>query len=310
MILFVVGESFSPKFLEKLYEVKKKNPSFPIVLLDTPAQNLQLSRKKLEDLATYLGTRIIDLNQLGTARQYNNFDWDIDNYGSCGAIQFHQNHTLFQLPLEKNRASIDNCLSNLVDNLNDPENKTNDDLLYSLRSRIDTLKGVNITLHVGGTTPAERFTREALAEDACYACQSAVTHGIVPGMNIVTVASIGSLLSKATYKSGEYYLLDILRKAFSSIFIQIALQHQYYSEWNTGDRFNFKKNKDGVEEALLNLIKHKKIMDFRTGKIASWEATTVKNSTNIEIEIVNSVISMLKLIAGSGQLITSMQRKL
>ena len=103
------------------------------------------------------------------------------------------------------------------------EETTSDYDREKLQERLAKLAGGVAVIRVGGATEVEVKERKDRVDDAMHATRAAVEEGILPGGGVALLRSIKALGKLRTENHDQKTGIDIVRKAFSSLARQIAI---------------------------------------------------------------------------------------
>jgi chaperonin GroEL len=210
--------------------------------------------------------------------------------------------------LERKNTEISNIKKN-IETLDNKSVKTSEDVRaeYFAKYRLSNLENRTAIYHVGGQTAVERDTRERLIEDAIFASKSALNCGYIVGGNIMIPRiihrdrkQISELLKKRfwyikdapNFDEAKFYdeFLDMLENGFLESY-RAVLDNSYLSDSQINDILEKCVN----EDVFYNLKTHK----YETAKEAK-----VINSTDTDIQIMRSCMSLVGLLGTSNQFIT------
>lgn len=180
---------------------------------------------------------------------------------------------------------------------------TNDERhrLFESRLRISDLLNKSAILHIGGKSKQERDTRQRLIEDAILASKSAIDHGYIIGGNLAIPVIldnpnklINRLIEKFKYLSlsKRFYqtFISIIKKSFLESYTNV-LNNSYLSD-------------DEISGIIKHCVSKKSIYNLKTKKMETLSNTNIINSTDTDIQIMKSTISLIGLLATSNQFIT------
>lgn len=179
--------------------------------------------------------------------------------------------------------------------------------LWYLKVELNTLLGHSAIYHVGGRTMTERQSRERLVDDAVKACKSAIRFGFVPGGNLIIPKVISDnddmlvekLAEKFTYiippknlSQKEFFkeFLNIIKNAFLESY-RYVLNNAYFTE-------------DEVEKIIKKCLTKDMFYNLKLHKYEKFEETEIINSTDTDLQIMRSCISIIGILATSNQFIT------
>ena len=204
--------------------------------------------------------------------------------------------------IELKRAEFEKELAKLS-NIEVPT-KEEDERIYELRQRSSRLGSSTAILHVGGKTLTERMTRQRLIEDSVFAAKSALQYGYIPGGNICVPKILSDkkeafssvLGSKYSYlpidniRSFFAYFIDILINAFLESY-RAVLNNSYMSEEDT-------------EATIKKCLEENKFYNLKLHEFENMDETLVINSTQTDVQILRSCISIIGILSMSNQFIT------
>ncbi len=263
-------------------------------------------REDYHDLAVYLSTKVLNTQSEEFSSLMHQFNTEPEEFlltvpGFCDEILMNKDTTTF---LVKGKHKNQKVIDALIDTLKEkrkiysdqtPNNHTQKNL-FELDKRIANLRGQIATLYVGGSTERERKTRKYLLDDAIHAAESAIKHGYVSGGNL----SVPRIIFN-TYPhifDDEDYEMTIKDDLLLSVYLSM-LDVFGYALKNTG---KYKDNE--VDNLLLILLQNNTILNLKTLEEESVDETTIINSVETDKMILNSVFSIIGLLATSNQYIT------
>lgn len=172
------------------------------------------------------------------------------------------------------------------------ENINNPKRSYELDKRLAVLNNNLITLYVGGDSEQERIAQKDLIADAIAACKSALEYGYVPGCDLSILMSYKKISNtKVTDKSSdselENKILDRINNAFIEVYKEVLKNAPLTT--NTNNIIDVSINKGQV----YDLTK----LDFD-------DQSTIINSAETEIKILENVVSIIIMILTSNQYLT------
>lgn len=180
--------------------------------------------------------------------------------------------------------------------------------IYELKKRLAELTDSTVIINVGGDSLTERMSRERLIEDAIFACKSAMEHGYIPGGNIMIPRILQHedqvLINTLKYKMPHIQDSDVVFKKFINI-VQNAFLESYYNVLN-----NSYLTESEIDTIVCNAIKPSNMADalffnLKTHKSEPLNKTSVINSLKTDIEILNSTVSIIGILAVSNQMIAA-----
>jgi len=313
--LLIVANDFSEDvvtFLKnnrtKHMKIGSKSPEMQFTAVDID-QVTKESRNKLDDLALLCGCTVYDKNITSQADVIAHPEKYV---GYASKVVVTPKSTQVIVPeiitdeyKKKIKQRIHDFNEELI-KLSDIEVPTReeDHKIYELRQRLSRLTGSTAVLHVGGRTLAERTTRQRLLEDAVFAGKSALTHGYIPGGNLCIpkilnekkIAFASILGSKYNYlpipntRNFFVYFIDVVKNAFLESY-RAVLNNSYMDE-------------ETVERTIETCLNDNKFYNLKLHSFEDWDKTAVINSTDTDIQILKSCVSIIGILALSNQLIT------
>lgn len=318
--LVLIAREFSPEVNAIINNNKAKfKNKLPIVAIEYNLSSLQKHEEFL-DLAIYLNATMYDKynGEVLTKQDAGNFY--MNRLGMANKITVNEKRTLiveghFDSKEIEDRLKI---IDKSEEELNEKANVADVTVeKYNLEKRRSQLKGKIATLYIGGSSSLEKRTRKDLVEDSIFACKSAIKYGYVIGGNLI--------IPYILYTKGDE-IIDRLIKD-ESIFIGLD-SYDEKSGINTNKKsevikqlvedikdsflYSFYKvimnkydNKEKALEIINNCISNNKlsIFNLRTNEYEDINKTNVINSAKTDIEIMNSVFSIIGLLASSNQML-------
>lgn len=318
--LVLIAREFSPEVNAIINNNKAKfKNKLPIVAIEYNLSSLQKHEEFL-DLAIYLNATMYDKynGEVLTKQDAGNFY--MNRLGMANKITVNEKRTLiveghFDSKEIEDRLKI---IDKSEEELNEKANVADVTVeKYNLEKRRSQLKGKIATLYIGGSSSLEKRTRKDLVEDSIFACKSAIKYGYVIGGNLI--------IPYILYTKGDE-IIDRLIKD-ESIFIGLD-SYDEKSGINTNKKsevikqlvedikdsflYSFYKvimnkydNKEKALEIINNCISNNKlsIFNLRTNEYEDITKTNVINSAKTDIEIMNSVFSIIGLLASSNQML-------
>lgn len=263
-------------------------------------------RDDYHDLAVYLGTKVLNSQSEEFSSLMHEFNTNPEEFllmtpGFCNEVLMNKDTTTFLVKgNNRNQKAIDALIDTLkekrkVFSEQTPNNHTQKNL-FELDKRIANLRGQIATLYVGGSTERERKTRKYLLDDAIHAAESAIKHGYVSGGNLSVPRIIFNKYPHIF--EDEDYEMTIRDELLLSVYTSMINVFGYALR-NTG---KYKDNE--IENLVLILLQNNTILNLKTLEEESVDETTIINSVETDKMILNSVFSIIGLLATSNQYIT------
>ncbi len=174
---------------------------------------------------------------------------------------------------------------------------------YLLKTRKSDLENTTVIFHVGGRTFEEQKSRERLIEDAVFASKSAINYGYIVGGNIMIPRIIErnrrgfaeKLKERFDYldRDIEFYekFIDIIQDAFLRSYRTVLENSKIMSD-------------DKIESIIDRVLHGDEFYNLKLHKFENDGETSVINSTDTDLQIMKSTISIIGLLATSNQVIT------
>jgi len=304
------NEAFTFFHMNRLNAIRQNNEDhFKVVAIDTSLADSD-NKNRFEDLAINLGAHPIRISDGDELSKYDP-DLLLTKCGSCKEFKGDEfnsrfidglgNKDLKQLRVDAIKKKLDEITSNESNMLFDTE-------IYELRKRMALLQNSMATLYIGGNSEQQKDTDRFLLEDAVSACKSALKYGFIFGGNLV----IPVILHKEEYfnelveKIKEKYdyidentLINIL-KCMNSSFIEsfyTVLKNFYHDD------------DEAISEIIEKCLNDNMIYNLKMHRFENLVDTKIINSAKTDIEILNSVISIIGLVATSNQFVGLNLRK-
>jgi len=306
--VIIIARNFSVEFVNCWKINKTKNPDLMLSLIDFRLDNYD-HMELFEDLATYLGAKILDkrnmeVYQIQTSEINGNSAKIYEYLGSCEK-SISTDRTSQFIGGKFNNEAIDlriKSINEKIEKIKLEENKRSiDNDLYKLEKRKANLKAKIARLFVGGTTELEKDTRKYLMEDSIFACKSALKYGYIPGCNLSICKIIKELRNNPDYywTKEEKELLNIIYNSFFGCFKSMLK--------NAGIEYNKIKeifDKCINEKSVFNL---KKLEDeYVDNTFEKDNETTIINSVMTDIMIMKASFSIIGLLVTSNQFLSNM----
>jgi chaperonin GroEL len=194
--------------------------------------------------------------------------------------------------------------SELDKELSKVKEQQNSMTIHNLRRRLAGLTDSTAIFHVGGNTIYTRKQRERLVEDAVFACKSALEHGYIVGGNLTIPRLIynDSVNSKITSKLVEefgYLPLDI--KTFSNEFLKVIAESFILSYKSVLE--NSYLDDKSIDNIIDKCVLDKYFYNLSSHSFERDDETRIINSTETDIQILKTVISIIGSLATSNQMI-------
>lgn len=292
----------------------QKNKHLPLIAIELEYNN-DYKRNLFEDLALLLNCDIY--NKFDSEEDPSNFrKFNLSRLGSCKSISGNDIRTVFidGHGLTANKEKINERIEKVKEEINELKsgNKETNDFdisLFRLETRIANLSNSMATLYICSNSNLESQTKKYLIEDAIYACKSALEYGYIIGGNLIVPKLLNlkkdyytKLLlnnSKLSYLSEydgakEFYILilDKIEEAFLSSF-EMVLRNANLSD---------AKVESILHECSSNMTS---IYNLKKRKYENIKDTTIVNSAQTDIEIINACFSIIGLLATSNQFIAT-----
>jgi len=290
-----IAKAYDPFVMEMLAGTKRQYPHYPILAIDM-ATGTTKSLDKFNDLAYALGCKVYDKLNYEVIKELSMTA--LENYiGKAAKVVSSETITRFIIDDEDETYS-----SRVAGRINEIEENikkayavqdyiNRDDDIYELNLRKYFLAGKMAKLYIGGKTELEKENAQFLAEDAVLACKSAINHGYVIGGNLAIPFVISDLLKKENPKAR---LLEGISRAFLAVYRRIV---------HNLDRTQ--KDEAMIDEIVITSLADRKIKNLVTQEWESVTETTVINSVETDIEILNAALSIITLLVNSNQFITT-----
>lgn len=263
------------------------------------------SRNTLEDLALMSGATIYDKNI-----HQPEFLYKSENFlGKIEKIEATSRRTEIVTPnTEEARERVQPKVMELqeeIDKLIKKKSRTEKEefKIAELRLRLSTLIGSTAILYIAGRTHQERVTRQRLLEDAVLSSRSAIINGIIPGGNLIIPYLMFNkkeeLLNKLrknydiNIKDRDKIIEEVYRVFYNTFLVSYkrVLENAYF-------------NDEQIRETITKCITEGKIYNLRTHEYEDMKETKVVNSAETDIRIMDSVVSLVGILATSNQMIT------
>ena len=239
--------------------------------------------QRLLDLGVWLGARVYRKRTAGETEKDGLFT---EALGHCEGFHADESTTRFMegggdpAAVEAHAEKLRGELAKLEEDEED-EDAFRERGKEQLRNRLAGLSDRVAVLRVGGDSEQETEMLHHAAEDAVFACKSALREGVVVGGNTAAARAAADLLKTESGLSGlEREMLSMIEKVFTNI---------YYSIVQTGVS-NRRKAKRIVARTLA-------------GKNRVWNAAKgVEQEFGTDCEVVNPVETDLEVLRGSVSL--------
>jgi len=299
--------------LNRTQHLAGNRAELPFTVVDID-QVTQSSKATLADLAILLDSEIYDKLEHNAAQIMATPDRFV---GRAAAITVTRKKTQV-LGMDRSVKHIKSkkaCVKQLTTALRknmELEEPSNNELFdrYILQRRLSSLTDSTAVIHIAGKSLTERRTRERLFEDAILASKSAIKYGVIPGGNIMIpkiledeitkpladTLLISQLVEKYNYIpvfDKEIFIRDFL------ILVKDAFVASYYHVLS-----NSYFNEEKVNEVLSICLNENKFYNLKTHKYEDIDKTEVINSVDTDIQILQSVVSIIGIMATSNQMIT------
>lgn len=239
-----------------------KTPS--IFLLETGGLSNKGTMDTFNDLEAYLGCNASAFNSIETVDD----DLPLNTFGVAGRVVFFPNSTCtFDLgggitrELDIYYDRIDSIEQELLEL--SPNQKVS---RGGLRSRLNRLNGMNVTIYVGGRTQEEKESLTYLIDDSVLACKSVMKSGYTLGGNYST-----------------YFAIQILNRLMSN-----TEEENIEFLGNSVKAYNTSRNvldtdieSDKLMDSILSSLKALSNSDAQASKIVDKLLTSYKNVISI-----------------------------
>lgn len=216
-------------------------------------------------------------------------------FGTAAQVVSDANKTSFIEPLKMYNSYGDTTelfnqrigyLQKQIDKLEVEGNNTKD--IYTLKKRLNSLKGKMVEIYVGGITVADRDAERDLLEDAVLNCRSASINGVGHAANFE-----GLRASKIVYnyyvEQGDYYAVDIARIIYSAY---TEISKILYDTMN---------GMTPSEEIVTKSLEEKCPLNIVTGEYDGKVLTSI----DTDICTLNTISKIITIMATANQFILS-----
>jgi chaperonin GroEL len=304
--MVIVARGFDDATTKFFRDNKVSSPTLPICVVDI-AMSSKDHLERFEDIAAFIGGRPLRKSQgeklseispeeLGIVKAFSSDELKTRFVGGRGVATAKLNERV-----EKLKEKIQE-LSGVSDRVN------RDAEIRLVEKRIAALTSGMAVLRVGGATDSERSARKDLFEDAVYAVQSALRHGIVMGGTLAVphiIASTPTIYGDFANLVREREMLPTVEKLndFSKDFLECILKSFKMSFRQVLLNSGMKENvaDDNVNRCVTGGV----IYNLSTREFEPWEETSIVNSADTEKEIMKAAFSIISLLATSNQFLAS-----
>jgi hypothetical protein len=180
--------------------------------------------------------------------------------------------------------------------------------------RYTKLSGNLGIIKVGGGSELEKHCLKDSVDDAVLACRSAYDNGYIRGLNLATISAIDTIRQESDESVHGIYssiksimrtdILDMLFSVFREMSLQV-LRNKYSDDVSRHVTLPHEKDAEMRNEDIIDYcIGYGYSYNLVTERVELDENATVINSVSIDIEILNSMISILSTMLTSNQLLT------
>ena len=169
--------------------------------------------------------------------------------------------------------------------------------IYRLNKRKANLTSKIVKFYIAGNSNTEIESRKYLLEDAIYASKSALEHGYISGGNLIVSKIINNkLLKEEDISPLRKELLTLVKEAFTRTYVKV-LENAGFTE-------------EDIKYTLNECIENESIYNLKTKKYEKDGETTIINSAMTDIRIMESVFSIIGLLVTSNQYVQMAPRRL
>ena len=303
------GEASTFFHMNRLNAIRQNNDKlFSVVAIDIATKDKD-NRNKFEDLAINLGCKPIRINYGDSLEKY-----DLVNIlNVCGGCDKFKGDDLNSKFIDgkgdpaKKQERIDEILKEMNKITANETTALYDTEIFELRKRMALLKNSMATLYVGGASEQEKDTDIFLLEDAVSACKSTLNYGYIYGGNLVIPKILSNkkfydkvvliLKEKYFYIDSDYLsgIIDRISKSFKESFISVLM--------------NYNNDYEKSSSILEKCLSENSIYNLKLHRYESLDDTCIVNSCETDIEIMNTAISIIGLVATSNQFVSLNIRK-
>lgn len=173
-------------------------------------------------------------------------------------------------------------LQKQIDKLNIEGNTTTE--IYTLKKRLNSLKGKMVEIYIGGVTVADRDAERDLLEDAVLNCRSAALNGVGYAANFEGLRASNQV--NIELKDSKYSeIADIIKNAYTEI-TKYLYESCYIADKNTDEL---------IEESIANNCP----LNIVTNKFDG----TVLTSIDTDICTIDTISKIITIMATSNQFI-------
>ena len=339
--LVVIAKDFDHTMKEVFNGIKTKHPDLPIVAIDIATASFD-AMQKFTDLGVFLGCTPF-LKDSGASYNTDELNSELFNslLGSCKRVLAKESTTTFYGG-NGNPKAIEERIKSLKETVE--THQTTEDALErdkrinGIRNRISMISGKSARILVGGATAQEINTNMYLLEDAIYACQSAAEYGVVLGGSMIIPKLIYKNRSqifqemKVTTENEKLIvdqIITMISGAFKNVFKRVIshcnneinrsriLDNLELAIKNSEEPTLLNNVYNDIQKCeipeLVNLITeiserydtvHNFIFDAKNFAFEDINTTMVINSSQTDIEVLRSTISIISLISTSNQFVS------
>ena len=317
---------------------------FPRIMMVQCSQSMQIHKQYVSDFALLTNSTIFDQgivkacnimvhNQKNPDEKIEDSLFEVEQYqfntvedilncylGSCSNTVIGKDYVLIQ-DYEKtvNKNLYDDALEKITSEYEKLKKKADNstttlqkDFLNAYQ-RYTKFTGHMGIIHVGAKSELEKRCLYDSVEDSVLACRSAYENGYIRGCNITTLVIIAKKIAELDEEELATTRADILKMLYK-LFEELSLS-VFRNKYEDGIKRKQTVDIAGYDEEITEVcLSNKEIIDFAvendcsynlvTEKFESEECATVINSVSTDIEIINSIISILSLILTSNQFLS------
>lgn len=297
------------------YKIGKPELVFTVVDMD---QVTETGKYRLKDLALMCGCEVWSKGTHNAsdvmARMFEQYTKP-DKYmffGTAAKVTITKSKTEFicddglltadQLKTKANEISTINAA---LDELGKVHAKSSEDTAreYMLKNRKSDLENTTVIFHVGGRTFEEQKSRERLIEDAIFASKSAINYGYIVGGNITIPRIIERKRSElASMLMGRFQYLD-RDIGFFEYFVDL-IEDAFLQSYRTVLENSKIMSEEKIDGIIDHVLRGDEFYNLKLHRFEKDDDTSVINSTDTDLQIMKSTISIIGLLATSNQVIT------
>ena len=302
----LVAREVTSDSLEAVVKFKTSTPSAPVLFVDH-ATITRRAKARMGDLASVLGARVIDPLACPLASDPNDstspqFKELLAMCGESASVRATRSETVFITTGRRDEAEVRareiDAQIERVDQTNNAESMA--DELAELRARVRSLRGTEVTLLAGGSTPQERKALHYLLDDAVLAVRAATRSGVVEGLGLTGARALqkpGVAEALAERLAGK---TRMPKDAIDRLASETVLA--FYDAYRAAAGRvleNGRISADVVDECLARGCTYNAV----TREFRAVDAATVLNPAETDIEIARGAASIVGLLTSSNQTI-------